>query len=138
MDKTLVGQMEIPYETTRWGFKVAKENGGVTLLNPAPYSDEIFEILPYTDFITPNETEFAEMIRFFKEPENLEEDLLFIESKISGKVIVTRGSEGVSWIEEGKMQTIEAVKVIVKDTTGAGDTFNGILASCLAEKQSLY
>jgi sulfofructose kinase len=38
---------------------------------------------------------------------------------------VTRGSEGVSWYEDGRLQRRAAYPVAVVDTTGAGDVFHG-------------
>jgi ribokinase len=52
-------------------------------------------------------------------------------------VIITLGSQG-SLIYDGRMfMRIEATKVQAVDTTAAGDTFNGVLASVIAEGRSL-
>ena len=40
-------------------------------------------------------------------------------------VAVTRGGEGVSWYENGRLQRRAAYPVSVVDTTGAGDVFHG-------------
>jgi sulfofructose kinase len=40
-------------------------------------------------------------------------------------IAVTRGSEGVSWYENGRLQQQAAYPVSVTDTTGAGDVFHG-------------
>jgi sulfofructose kinase len=40
-------------------------------------------------------------------------------------VAVTRGGEGVSWYENGRLQRRAAFSVSVVDTTGAGDVFHG-------------
>lgn len=40
-------------------------------------------------------------------------------------VAVTRGGEGVSWYEDGRLQRRTAFSVSVVDTTGAGDVFHG-------------
>ena len=41
---------------------------------------------------------------------------------------VTRGGEGVSWHENGRLQRRAAYPVAVVDTTGAGDVFHGAYA----------
>ena len=41
---------------------------------------------------------------------------------------VTRGGEGVSWHENGRLQRRAAFPVAVVDTTGAGDVFHGAYA----------
>ncbi|MFD1902322.1 PfkB family carbohydrate kinase [Enterococcus termitis] len=49
------------------------------------------------------------------------------------QLIVTRGGSGISYTTDNDVITIPAEQVKIVDTTGAGDTFNGILAACLAE-----
>ena len=52
-------------------------------------------------------------------------------------VIITLGSEG-SLLYDGMMaMRVEALKVEAVDTTAAGDTYNGVLASVIAEGKSL-
>ena len=50
-------QLEQPIEVAQEGLKVAKENGKITILNPAPAANLPKEIFSLCDFITPNETE---------------------------------------------------------------------------------
>jgi ribokinase len=38
--------------------------------------------------------------------------------------LITRGKHGVSFVEDGELMNLEAPKVDVVDTTGAGDCFN--------------
>ena len=52
-------------------------------------------------------------------------------------IAVTRGGEGVSWHENGRLQRRAAFPVSVVDTTGAGDTFVGVLAARLAAGDEL-
>ena len=55
--KIFLTQLEIPKETTLDCLKVAKSNGVITILNPAPASAISKEFFNYIDFFTPNETE---------------------------------------------------------------------------------
>lgn len=131
-----ITQLEIPLKSALAGLKIAKAVGAKTILNPAPYQDGLEELLPYVDIITPNETEFADLIG---EPSELSEKQLFekmseFSQKYGAEVIVTRGSRGVSYTNHQKVVTIPAIKVAVVDTTGAGDTFNGALGSALAKE----
>lgn len=135
----LITQLEIPIETVSYALKVAKENGVKTILNPAPASEISKEILSNVDFITPNETEF-EIIsgKTFKNGNELEKEMIEWQSiNSSTRLIVTRGKDGSSYVDGYEVQTIKTIKVDVKDTTGAGDTFNGALAYGLINEISV-
>lgn len=134
----LLTQLEVPMETVKYALKKAKEFGVQTILNPAPYKDLPTELLEYVDFLTPNETEFESMVGSkFENSEELEKEMLQWSNRNQLNLIVTRGSRGSSYIEDGKVLTVPCIKVDVVDTTGAGDTFNGILAYAMAEKMEL-
>lgn len=127
-------QLEIPMETVAYALQKGKEFGLVTILNPAPYKDLSPELLAYVDYLTPNETEFESLIgRKFTSSRELEAAMLQWSSNHQVNLVVTRGSEGSSYIEHGEVHTVPCIEVEVVDTTGAGDTFNGILAYAIAE-----
>ncbi|MEH7251414.1 ribokinase [Neobacillus niacini] len=134
----LLTQLEIPMETVTFALKKAKEFGVQTIVNPAPYKELPTELFEFIDYITPNETEFESMVgRTIENPEHLEIEMLAWSKKYNVNLIVTRGSRGSSYIENGKVHTVPCIHVDVVDTTGAGDTFNGILAYAIAEEMKL-
>lgn len=136
--RVLLVQLEIPIQTVGEVLRRGKELGIQTNLNPAPYHPEIQELLADVDYITPNEAEFARMMGHENEQAaDVEADMLAWSQKHTTRLIVTRGSRGVSYVENGLVKTIAAPKVKVADTTGAGDTFNGILAAGLDREESL-
>jgi sulfofructose kinase len=64
-----------------------------------------------------------------------ENDLEHAVNKLAGyapSVVVTLGGEGLIWKNEQGAGRVPAFKVDVHDTTGAGDTFHGAFAACLA------
>lgn len=126
----LITQLEIPIETVEYVLKIAKENGIKTILNPAPAREISKEILKNVDFITPNETEFEVISgKVFNNSNELEEAMIYWQREnISTKLVVTRGKDGSSYVEDDEVKTMKTIKVDVVDTTGAGDTFNGALA----------
>ena len=104
---------EVPIPVNEKAVKMAKENGVKVVLNPAPARKYDKEFLDKIDLFTPNEHETVGL-----------EDYQ--------NVIVTLGENGclLKWTGE----IIPAIQVQnVVDTTGAGDTFNGVLCACLTE-----
>lgn len=131
-------QLEIPLEIVSAGLKLAKSHGVITVLNPAPYQDLPEEVLTNTDYITPNDTEFAGLAgKEIHSKAELFTAMLEWQAKHSTRLIVTRGEDGVSYVENGEVVTVPAILTHAVDTTGAGDTFNGIFCYCLAKKMPL-
>lgn len=126
----LIVQLEIPMETVEYALKIAKENGVKTILNPAPARKLSKEILKNADFITPNETEFEIIAnKNFNDENELEESMIAWQAENPlTRLVVTRGKNGSSYVEDATVKTRKTIKVDVVDTTGAGDTFNGALA----------
>ncbi|WP_373893755.1 ribokinase [Virgibacillus sp. CBA3643] len=119
-------QFEIPMETVQYTVDFAYKHKIPVIVNPAPFQTLPEDILKKVTYLTPNEIEFSSMSK-----------LPLIDS-IKEKIIVTRGGRGVDYAEaSGRVQTIPAYNVKAKDTTGAGDTFNGALATELARGSKL-
>ena len=129
----VVAQFETPIDCTTEAFKIARQNGVVTILNPAPAIDQIpKELLKVTDMIVPNETE-TEVITGIKITDqasmiNAAEKFHALGIKA---VLITLGSQGTFYSYAGKTAIIPALKVNAVDTTAAGDTFIGALSSVL-------
>ena len=108
---------EVPSFVNERAVKIAKENGVKVVLNPAPTRKYNKEFLERIDLFTPNE----------HETDGLDE---------YQNVIVTLGDKGCFIRNENKVIPAEKVESVV-DTTGAGDTFNGVLAACIANGMDL-
>lgn len=129
-----VAQLEVPLEMIRQGLYYAKKTNVQTIIDPAPFHADIVNMLDEIDIITPNETEFEGLIGHTLKEQDMEEAMLEWAENHDTQLIVTRGSQGVSYVVDSEVRTISAVKDIeVLDTTGAGDTFTGTLAAFLAE-----
>tara|TARA_B100001057_G_scaffold349714_1_gene351170 strand:- start:754 stop:1659 length:906 start_codon:yes stop_codon:yes gene_type:complete len=128
-------QLEQPIEVAQEGLKVAKANGKITILNPAPAADLPKEIFGLCDYITPNETEAEELtglpVRNHKEAETAASFLNELGVKTP---IITMGDQGAFLHGYGLIPAFNAGEVI--ETTGAGDAFNGGLAVALSEGKS--
>jgi sulfofructose kinase len=64
----------------------------------------------------------------------LEQALRRIHSAGPSKVVITCGSEGGFWMENGEVGRYSAYLVDVVDTTGAGDAFHGAYLFALSRK----
>ena len=62
-----------------------------------------------------------------------EEALLAASRKLDGWVCVTDGAAGVSYVAEGRVETVPAFPVRAVDTLGAGDIWHGAFTLRLAE-----
>ena len=127
----LLLQLETSRESVIEAVRTAKANGVTVVLNPAPFSDVVYDIISDVDIITPNETE-AELIA----PGHNGDYRLAAEEMIGmgcKNVIITVGAEGSYYKGVYGEFKIPAIKVNAVDTTGAGDAFNGALCAALAE-----
>ena len=136
--KIFLTQLEVPKDVTLHCLKIAKENGCITILNPAPASEISNEFYNHIDYFTPNETEaeFYTGIKITNEQEAKQaaEKLLNLGIK---KVIITLGEKGLFYTD-GKEETyLKASPVKAIDTTGAGDAFNGGLAFGLSKDKPI-
>lgn len=128
----IIAQFETPFQATIDAFKIARENGKITILNPAPAKTIPDELYSLTDIIAPNETEVYELSGI--KVENLE-DAEKAANAFLGRgvkyVIITLGEKGAALIGKDRYQIVPAYKVNAVDTTAAGDSFIGGLASRL-------
>jgi ribokinase len=126
----LIAQCEIPQEVTLAAFRTAQELGITTILNPAPYQPLTDDLLDLTDWLIPNEIEFAELDKAHRAPDT---DEIIASLRDKGRTIVTLGSEGAALVtSDGKVKRFSAKKVSATDTTGAGDCFIGAFAAAIA------
>lgn len=129
MDVVLI-QQEIPEETVDHLVKLCSEKGITTVLNPAPARAVRRETLEKADYLTPNEHETKILFPG--------EDLEALLKRYPEKLVVTLGEKGAAAAyKSGELLRVPAGKVTVCDTTGAGDTFNGILAALIAQEWPL-
>jgi len=135
----LVAQFETPSEITIEAFNYAKSQGVLTILNPAPAKKINENLLKCTDIIIPNETEAYELTGILVDDLESAEKVAasFIEVGVN-YVIITLGSKGAALITKEKAELIPAIVVNAIDTTAAGDSFIGAVASKLGTEKLNY
>lgn len=126
----VIGQFEIPQEVTTAGFRAARAQGSVTVLNPAPAAPITPELLEMTDWLIPNEIEFG--LIGGGDPSD-DRDLSRFSVETRCRLVVTLGEAGAALVaSDGSVERFPAHPVIAVDTTGAGDAFVGAFAHGLA------
>ncbi len=129
-----VTQLEQPIDAALRALKIAKEAGVATVLNPAPAAPLPDEIFALCDYVTPNETETAELtgtpVETIDQAKEAGDKLL---DKGVGTAIVTLGENGALIHGADGSSHVPAFDAgAVVETTGAGDAFNGGFAVALA------
>ena len=127
----LVMQLEIPLATVRAFAQRARDQGVQVVLNAAPAQPLDQALLGTIDLLIVNEGELsavsptagsiAQRMRALNLP----------------AVITTLGDKGCCALSEAGFWVEPAVSVQAVDTTGAGDTFCGVLVAALASKSTL-
>lgn len=125
-----VGQFEIPQAATAAGFVAARARGAVTVLNPAPAAPLSQDLRVASDWLIPNEVEFA----ILADAGGITDAAMVAFAARTGtRLVVTLGSRGAALVNrDGTVTLVPAVPVEVVDTTGAGDAFVGAFAVGLA------
>ena len=125
-------QLEQPIDVALAGLKLAKQHGKITILNPAPAAQLQPDIFALCDYITPNETEAEALTGVKVETEGDAERAAEVFVDLGVKTpIVTMGEKGAYLHEFGIVPALSVGPI--SETTGAGDAFNGGLATALSE-----
>ena len=127
--RVLLVQMEIPLETVHEALRLGRECGLTTILNPAPAAQLPSDLLRLVDILTPNESE-AQALTGSVVPA---EAARILTDRGVGIVVVTCGANGAFLTTGNDVTHIPGFLVETIDSTGAGDAFNGALASAVAE-----
>ena len=134
----LLMQLEIPMKSVEKAVSIANENDLPVILNPAPAAELSDTLLKNLFCLTPNESE-AEVLTGVTiiDLESAELAAGKLLNRGVQNVIITLGENGALLCDASGIYHQSADEVTVVDTTAAGDTFNGILATVLAEGQTL-
>lgn len=129
----LLLQLEIPLRTVARAIDIGRRRNMTIILNPAPAREIPPSVLHHVDILTPNETEAEVLtgipVKDGTTAKRAARELLRMGVKT---VIVTLGARGALLVNSGGARLFPARKVAARDTTAAGDAFNGALARFLA------
>lgn len=129
---TLLTQMEVPFAETLAAARLARQAGARTILSLAPYTALAPDDLAAFDTIVVNEHEAADLARHLAVAASGADALATaLARRLQRTVIATLGPDGAIAATGTETIRVPALKVTVVDTTGAGDTFCGVLAAYL-------
>jgi len=130
----LMLQLETPMETVQFAAQLAADAAVPVILDPAPAAPLEDSLLARVTYLTPNESEAEGLtgiqVRDEASARAAADELL---GRGVRHVIVTLGSKGALMAGPDGASFIPSHAVDARDTTAAGDAFNGSLASALAK-----
>ncbi|WP_079475404.1 ribokinase [Marinococcus halophilus] len=120
-------QLEIPAPAVEKLLYTAEEEQTPVILNPAPMQPLPPECWNKAAYLTPNEQEFVQLQEAYP---------AIVERREN--IVVTKGAAGALITRKDGSEAVIPVRAAdVRDTTGAGDTFNGAFATAVAEGMTL-
>jgi len=129
----LMLQLEIPLEAVSEAIAIASRYGTRIMLDPAPATARL-PVLDGVDYLTPNEIEAETLTGIspavYDGPRKIAQEF---RHRGVRQIVLTLGKSGCYIASENEEARIDAREVSAIDSTGAGDVFNGFLATALAK-----
>jgi ribokinase len=118
---------EVPDTAVRAAVRAAGAAGVPCVLNPAPVTAAVRDLVGSGAVLTPNRSELADLAGG-----SGPDSAAALRARHGAPVVVTLGRDG-ALVVDGAPELVGAPTVRAVDTTGAGDWFNGVLAAQLAD-----
>jgi ribokinase len=124
--------LEPPPETLATLLDAGKRLGASIVLNATPEAIGAKPLLDRIDVLIVNETEAEDLLGFAVSAAKGEEAARSLAALGPETVVVTLGAAGAAVAHGAETASLPAPRVVVVDTTGAGDAFCGAFAADLA------
>ena len=132
-------QLETNLDAIEKAIGIAADKGTRIILNPAPVSDVSDALLGLVDILTPNEVEASALSGVdIYGPSEATVAARALMRRGARNIIITLGALGLLAVTEAEERFIPSLEVAAVDTTGAGDAFNGALATAVAEGKGFF
>lgn len=130
----LLASLEVPLEAVEAAALVAAGQRATIVVNPAPATPLPAAVMESGPVLTPNRSE----LELLSGEAALDAGALRLIGQGARAVMVTRGEQGCLLVDDsGQLEIAANRQERVVDTTGAGDTFSGVLAAWLAREAGL-
>lgn len=135
----LLLQHEINSSAQYEAIEMAHRAGVQIILNPAPAAEIPGEIMKKLDVVTPNETEVQALTGIcVRNGEDAKRAAEVLFQKGVKQVVITMGKQGAFAADKNRSEWIPRIPVEARDTTGAGDAFNGGFVMAMSEGKDLF
>jgi ribokinase len=133
-------QLESPIDAVAAAIRAARSEGARTMLDPAPAQPLSTDLLASVDILTPNEIE-ASILLGVPPGRVSKEDAPRLARRLRElgprAVVMKLGDQGCFHLDDASEIFSAGFQVSARDSTAAGDIFNGALAVALAEDRSV-
>jgi ribokinase len=136
--KAVLTQLEVPVETVMQAFRLGRDAGAKTVLDPAPAVPLPDALLRLVDVIRPNASECEVLTGIqVKDRATARRAAGQLLDRGVGAAIVQAGDEGNLVVTRDEECWLPRLSVESVDATGAGDAFAAALTVCLSQGQAL-
>lgn len=117
-----------------------KQHGKYIILNPSPAPTVDIGPLPWVDLLILNQPESEALLTLqgLSPAQNPKEQIRALQKQyLCPNIILTLGGDGSLLLEQEQISFFPSLKVPVKDTSGAGDSFLAAVAACWIRHHTL-